>query len=64
MTLFRTVLVSSGLVFAFFSGTAEAQQNARAAGKILGIGALLLELASLPAQPDFPGRRADWRNEC
>src|SRR5882724_8276791 len=35
MTLFRTVLVSSGLVLASFSGAAEAQQNARAAGKMV-----------------------------
>ena len=35
MTLFRTVLVSSGLVLAFYSGTAEAQQNARAVGKMV-----------------------------
>ena len=35
MTLFRTVLVPSGLVLAFFSGAAEAQQNVRAAGKMV-----------------------------
>jgi nicotinamidase-related amidase len=34
MTPFRTVLVSSGLVLAFFTG-AEAQQNARTAGKMV-----------------------------
>jgi len=44
MTLFRTVLVSSGLVFAFFSGPAEAQQNARAAGKMVTL--------QMPAIPD------------
>src|ERR1700730_13691184 len=44
MTLFRTVLVSSGLVFAFFGGTAEAQQNARAAGKMVTL--------QMPAIPD------------
>src|ERR1700680_1433050 len=44
MTLFRTVLVSSGLVFAFFSGAAEAQQNARAAGKMVTL--------QMPALPD------------
>src|SRR6202023_1539046 len=44
MTLFRTVLVSSGLVFAFLSGAAEAQQNARAAGKMVTL--------QMPATPD------------
>src|SRR5467141_1929358 len=44
MTLFRTVLVSSGLVLAFFSGAAEAQQNARAAGKMVTL--------QMPAIPD------------
>ena len=44
MTLYRTVLVSSGLVFAFFSGAAEAQQNARAAGKMVTL--------QMPAIPD------------
>ena len=36
MTLFRTVLVSSGLVLAFFSGAAQAQQNAGAGARHLG----------------------------
>jgi hypothetical protein len=44
MALFRTVLVSSGLVLAFFSGAAEAQQNARAAGKMVTL--------QMPASPD------------
>jgi nicotinamidase-related amidase len=44
MTLFRTVLVSSGLVLAFFGGAAEAQQNARAAGKMTTL--------QMPATPD------------
>src|SRR5712671_4583161 len=44
MTLFRTVLVSSGLILAFFSGAAEAQQNARAAGKMVTL--------QMPAIPD------------
>ena len=44
MTLFRTVLVSSGLVLAFFSGAVEAQQNARAAGKMMTL--------QMPAMPD------------
>jgi isochorismate hydrolase len=44
MTQFRTVLVSSGLVLAFFSGAAEAQQNARAAGKTVTL--------QMPAIPD------------
>ena len=45
MTLFRTVLVSSGLVLAFFSGAAaEAQQNAGAAGKMVTL--------QMPAIPD------------
>src|SRR6202162_70514 len=44
MTLFRTVLVSSGLVLAFFSGAAEAQQNGRAAGKMVTL--------QMPAIPD------------
>jgi hypothetical protein len=35
MALFGTVLVSSGLVFAFSSGAAEAQHNVRAAGKMV-----------------------------
>ena len=35
MTLVRTVLVSSGLVLAAFSGAAEAQQNVRAASKMV-----------------------------
>jgi hypothetical protein len=46
MTLFRTVLVSSGLVLAFFSGAAQAQQNAGAAGKMVTL--------QMPAIPD-PG---------
>jgi hypothetical protein len=44
MTLFRTVLVSSGLVLAFFTAAAEAQQNARAAGKMVTL--------QMPAIPD------------
>jgi nicotinamidase-related amidase len=44
MTLFRTVLVSSGLILAFFSGAAEAQQNARAAGNMVTL--------QMPAIPD------------
>jgi len=44
MMLFRIVLVSSGLVLAFFSGTAAAQQNARAAGKMVTL--------QMPAIPD------------
>src|ERR1700724_1669869 len=44
MTLFRPVLVSSGLVLAFLSGAAEAQQNARAAGKMVTL--------QMPATPD------------
>jgi nicotinamidase-related amidase len=44
MTLYRTVLVSSGLVIAFFSGAAQAQQNARAAGKMVTL--------QMPATPD------------
>src|SRR6201986_3846607 len=44
MTLFRTVLVSSGLVLAFFGGAAEAQQNAHAAGKMVTL--------QMPATPD------------
>src|SRR6266849_2573690 len=44
MTLFRTVLLTSGLVVAFFSGAAEAQQNARAAGK--------MQTVQMPATPD------------
>ena len=35
MTLFHTVLVSSSLVLVFFGGAAEAQQNGRAAGKMV-----------------------------
>src|SRR5712691_11612211 len=44
MTRFRTVLVSSGLVLAFYSGAAEAQQNARTAGKMVTL--------QMPAIPD------------
>jgi isochorismate hydrolase len=44
MTLFRNVLVSSGLVLAFFGGAAEAQQNGRAAGKLMTL--------QMPAIPD------------
>src|ERR1700730_17575634 len=44
MTLYRTVLVSSSLVLAFFSGAAQAQQNARAAGK--------MQTVQMPATPD------------
>jgi nicotinamidase-related amidase len=44
MTLFRNVLVSSGLVLAFFGGVAEAQQNARAAAKMMTL--------QMPATPD------------
>jgi len=44
MRLFRTVLVSNGLVLAFLSGAAEAQQNARAAGKMVTL--------QMPAIPD------------
>ncbi len=44
MTLVRTVLVSSGLVLAAFSGAAEAQQNVRAAGKMVTL--------QMPAIPD------------
>jgi nicotinamidase-related amidase len=44
MTLFRTVLVSSGVVLAFLSGAAEAQQNARGSGKMISL--------QMPATPD------------
>jgi nicotinamidase-related amidase len=44
MTLYRTVLLSSSLVLAFFSGAAQAQQNARAAGKTVTV--------QMPAMPD------------
>ena len=44
MTLYRTVLVSSSLVLAFFSGAAQAQQNARVAGKMVTL--------QMPAIPD------------
>src|ERR1700733_5980942 len=44
MMRFRTVLVSSGLVLAFSNGAAEAQQNARAAGKMVTL--------QMPAIPD------------
>src|SRR5262249_51525378 len=44
MTLVRTVLVSSNLVLAILSGGAEAQQNARAAGKMVTL--------QMPAIPD------------
>ncbi len=44
MTPFRTVLVSSGLVLAFFGGTVQAQQNARATGKMVTV--------QMPATPD------------
>src|ERR1700686_2836402 len=44
MTLFRTVLVSSGLILAFFGGAADAQQNVRAAGKMVTL--------QMPAIPD------------
>jgi nicotinamidase-related amidase len=44
MSMFRTVLVSSSLVLAFFSGAAEAQQNARAGGKMVTL--------QIPATPD------------
>jgi hypothetical protein len=44
MTLYRAVLVSSSLVLAFFSGAAQAQQNARAAGKMVTL--------QMPAIPD------------
>jgi hypothetical protein len=35
MLMFRAVLVSSGIVPAFFCGAAEAQQNAPAASKVV-----------------------------
>ena len=44
MTPFHNVLVSSSLVLAFFGGPAEAQQNARAAGKMVTL--------QMPAIPD------------
>jgi nicotinamidase-related amidase len=44
MTLVRTVLVSSGLVLVALGGAAEAQQNARAAGKMMTL--------QMPAIPD------------
>src|SRR6516165_5886877 len=44
MTPFRTVLVSSGLVLAFLDGAAQAQENARAAGKMVTL--------QMPATPD------------
>jgi nicotinamidase-related amidase len=44
MTLSRAVLVSSGVVLAFFSGAAQAQQNARPAGKTVTL--------QMPAIPD------------
>jgi nicotinamidase-related amidase len=44
MTPFRSVLVSSSLVLAFFCGPVEAQQNARAAGKMVTL--------QMPATPD------------
>ena len=44
MTPLRTVLVSSSLVLAFFGGTAQAQQNARATGKMVTL--------QMPATPD------------
>jgi Isochorismatase family len=44
MTLVRTVLVSSGLALVFFSGAAQAQQNARAGGKMMTL--------QMPATPD------------
>jgi nicotinamidase-related amidase len=44
MTMFRTVLISSGLVLAFLNGAAQAQQNARAAGKMVTL--------QMPATPD------------
>jgi hypothetical protein len=44
MRLFRAVLVSNGLVLAFLSGAAEAQQNARAAGTMVTL--------QMPAIPD------------
>src|SRR5579871_1821473 len=44
MTPFRTVLVSSGLVLAVFSGVAQAQENARPAGKMVSL--------QMPATPD------------
>ena len=44
MTSFHNVLVSSGLVFAFFSGPVEAQQNTRTAGQMVTL--------QMPAIPD------------
>jgi nicotinamidase-related amidase len=44
MTWVRTVLVSSGLVLVVLSGAAEAQQNARGAGKMVTL--------QMPAIPD------------
>ena len=44
MTSFRNVLVSSSLFLAFFCGSAEAQQNARATGKMVTL--------QMPATPD------------
>ncbi len=44
MTLVRTVLVSSGLVLVLFGGTVDAQQNPRAAGKMVTL--------QMPATPD------------
>jgi nicotinamidase-related amidase len=43
MTPFHTVLVSSSLVLTFFSGSADAQQNERAAGKMV-----TLQMPALP----------------
>jgi hypothetical protein len=44
MTPFHNVLLAGSLVLAFFSGPAEAQQNARAAGKMVTL--------QMPATPD------------
>ena len=44
MSLCRTVLISSSLFLAFFAGAAQAQQNARATGKMVTV--------QMPAIPD------------
>ena len=44
MTLFRTVLLTSGVALALLNGTADAAQNARASGKMITL--------QMPATPD------------
>src|SRR5690349_23891398 len=44
MTLFRTVLLTSGVALALFSGAADAAQNARGSGKMITV--------QMPATPD------------